>query len=343
MSARWFFALLGLVNGCAETPRAPRLDASPARPGVAAAQHALTAPQPPSAAPSFEAHPPEQATAVPKLQLELRQELTVRVSSIALGEGSRIAVLADPPYVGDARGLHALPLPSSFRPKSAENDELGIFWGRDNEPRIMGTRRSSAGETPVYLRHTSAGWRDGRDEVGQLGSATRGGLWGVLGSWTPSSCVARALSASSSARAAGRSPQPGRRRASSSFETALCGGSTRRASPRSTPTAGRSRCPHRLGPSPKFSGRSRVKPGLAQTASCFTTSAARGLRRARPSRDRPRFGVCARIRFGSSARVASRTSMAVFGELRLACLRCAPFRVVATLTCGLPAILAFSG
>jgi len=125
------------------------------------------------------------ALASPALELATDQVLTVAVTSIALGEGSRIAVLADPPYLGDARGLRALPLPNGLRPKSEQRDQAQIFFGRDNEPRIMGARRSSAGEAPIYFRHTNAGWRDGREEIGQLGSATAGGLWGVLGNADP--------------------------------------------------------------------------------------------------------------------------------------------------------------
>jgi hypothetical protein len=117
--------------------------------------------------------------------LEIVQVLTTKVTSIALGEGSRIAVLADPPQVGDARGLHSLPLPASLHAKSGDVEEAGIFFGRDNEPRIMGSRRSSSGESAIYWRHVATGWRDGREEIGQLGGTTRGGLWGVLGASDP--------------------------------------------------------------------------------------------------------------------------------------------------------------
>jgi len=64
-------------------------------------------------------------------------------------------------------------------------DELGIFFGRDNEPRIMGTRRTEKGEQAVYLRHLSNGWRDGREEIGRLAAPAAGGLWGVLGTADP--------------------------------------------------------------------------------------------------------------------------------------------------------------
>jgi len=94
-------------------------------------------------------------------------------------------VLADQPYVGDVRGLRPLPLPAPLLPKASEVDQLGIFFGRDNEPRIMGTRRAAQGERAVYLRHMASGWRDGREEIGSLGGPAPGGLWGVLGSADP--------------------------------------------------------------------------------------------------------------------------------------------------------------
>ena len=130
--------------------------------------------------------PPATITAAPApLDAHFERELTAQVSSIALGEGTRIAVLADVPYVGDARGLHALPLPSPLRARSDQTDEMRIFFGRDKEPRLMGSRRSPAGEASIYWRHTTSGWKDGREEIGQLGGSTRGGLWGVLGSADP--------------------------------------------------------------------------------------------------------------------------------------------------------------
>ena len=134
-----------------------------------------------STAPQITAPP----SLVSPLKLKLTQLLAVPVNAIALGEGTRIAVLADTPYVGDARGLRPLPLPAPLRPKAGEVDQLGIFFGRDNEPRIMGSRRGEKGERAVYLRHLPNGWRDGREEIGQLGGPAPGGLWGVLGSADP--------------------------------------------------------------------------------------------------------------------------------------------------------------
>ncbi len=131
------------------------------------------------------AEPPAAANPLPALNVAVEQVLDVPVTGIALGDGTRIAVLADPPRVGDRRGLHPLPLPSGLRAKPGENERLGIYFGRDNEPRIMGQRQTSAGEAAIYFRHLPNGWRDGREEIGQLGGTTRGALWGVLGGADP--------------------------------------------------------------------------------------------------------------------------------------------------------------
>ena len=172
--------VLVFAAGCsthAISPSAASTSAAPLPPPTASAVPAPSpVPVPIAAAPA----PRNDA-----LKLEVVQLLSTAVTSIALGEGSRIAVLADPPQIGDARGLHGVPLPDALRAKPGEADEARIFFGRDNEPRIMGSRRSSSGENAIYWRHSPNGWRDGREEIGQLGGTTRGGLWGVLGNSDP--------------------------------------------------------------------------------------------------------------------------------------------------------------
>jgi hypothetical protein len=171
------------VVGCAAARQAPAPQR--AAPAVSVATGAASPPTrgaPVAASPAASSQLPSSPAAV---GLKVTQLLSVPVSAIALGEGRRIAVLADTPYVGDTRGLRPLPLPTTLGPKTGEVDQLGIFFGRDNEPRIMGTRRGEKGERAVYLRHLPSGWRDGREEIGQLGGAAPGGLWGVLGSADP--------------------------------------------------------------------------------------------------------------------------------------------------------------
>lgn len=129
--------------------------------------------------------PPGRAPASFALSVSLEQVLTVSVTALALGEGTRIAVLADQPWLGDARGLSPKPLPPALRGHPGQVDAVDIFYGRDNEPRILGTRRDDAGERPIYLRHVASGWRDGREEIGRLGEPGGGALWGVLGAVDP--------------------------------------------------------------------------------------------------------------------------------------------------------------
>jgi hypothetical protein len=165
---------------CAAPQKAAPIQRAPL---VASAATPPSASAPPANSNSVTAVPAAPPPA--PLELTLTQLLSVPVDAIALGEGTRIAVLADSPYVGDARGLRPLPLPVGLRPKASERDDLGIFFGRDNEPRIMGTRYGEKGERAVYLRHLPNGWRDGREEIGQLGGAAASGLWGVLGAADP--------------------------------------------------------------------------------------------------------------------------------------------------------------
>ena len=182
MTPRLAGALLALVAGCAGASPAASVAKETSRSADVPAR-AVVAPSVASALPLPSALVPSAAPA--PLKLDVVQVLSVPVSAIALGEGTRIAVLADTPYVGDARGLRPLPIPSALRAKADEVEQLGIFFGRDNEPRIMGSRRSSKGETAVYWRHLPTGWRDGREEIGQLAGPVAGGLWGVLGSADP--------------------------------------------------------------------------------------------------------------------------------------------------------------
>ena len=181
MSARAIGALGLVLAGCAAAASAPPARPAPPRPSAGTPLSAT-----PVAVPGAAAKPPVPGPVAPEpLPLEVTQVLTVPVSAIGIGEGTRVAALSETPYVGDARGLHALPLPPALRGKPSDVDQAGIFFGRDNEPRVMGTRRSGSAEMPIYWRHLPNGWRDGREEIGQLGGPVPSGLWGVLGSADP--------------------------------------------------------------------------------------------------------------------------------------------------------------
>jgi len=170
------------VLGCGAHGSQPALAARPAPPNSSGPTQPAAAPA--NSTPASPASPASSATPDP-LPLDVIRELEVPVWSIALAEGGHVAALGTEPYVRKANGFHALPLPQNLIAKASEHDDAAIYFGRDYEPRVMGTRTSAAGEAPIYWRHTERGWRDGREEIGQLGAANRGGLFGELGNLDP--------------------------------------------------------------------------------------------------------------------------------------------------------------
>ena len=181
MNTGHLYALCALLIGCAAARTARETAVS--SPSTSFVIASAVAPAPSTSA----LRPPTTAVPAPAptLDLDVERVLSLPVTGLVLGEGTRVAVLADPPYIGDARGLRPLPLPTALRAKPGEIDHSGIFFGRDNEPRVMGKRLTSSGEAPIYWRHLPNGWRDGREEIGQLGGAKPSGLWGVLGTADP--------------------------------------------------------------------------------------------------------------------------------------------------------------
>ena len=106
MSPRWASALCGIVVACAtvkETPRAPGVESARSGPSTPAPDPTQLTPNAPAVDAAAVIPPPEPEA------LEVSRVLTVPTRSIALGEGTRIAVLADIPYVGDARGSLSRP------------------------------------------------------------------------------------------------------------------------------------------------------------------------------------------------------------------------------------------
>jgi hypothetical protein len=75
-------------------------------------------------------------------------------------------------------GTTARELPA---PKLPAGAAVEIFFGRDNQPRLMGfAPGDGSGEIPVYLRFRHGVFRPEPSELGPLGAA-RGALYGVLG------------------------------------------------------------------------------------------------------------------------------------------------------------------
>ncbi len=82
----------------------------------------------------------------------------------------------------EGKAWQDVPLPEQLRPRSGERDEVRIFFGRDDQPRIMGGRLEGARAAPVYLRRRPpAGWVAERNETGRLLGPPPAPLFGVLG------------------------------------------------------------------------------------------------------------------------------------------------------------------
>jgi hypothetical protein len=97
--------------------------------------------------------------------------------SVAVGTPPRVAS-----FSGDAVTLFeresARELPAPRLPPGAR---VEVFFGRDDQPRLMGFAPGEPGkEAPVYLRFRQGAFRPEPSELGPL-AAPRGALYGVLG------------------------------------------------------------------------------------------------------------------------------------------------------------------
>ncbi len=101
------------------------------------------------------------------------------VRSLAFGKEPRMAVLTDQPHIFDGESWTRRALPAHLSAAEAEREVVEIFFGRDNQPRLMGTRFVGDQTTAVYLRHFSTGWRKEPGELGPLARAKS--LYGLLG------------------------------------------------------------------------------------------------------------------------------------------------------------------
>ncbi|MFO0556027.1 MAG: hypothetical protein U0271_47050 [Polyangiaceae bacterium] len=109
------------------------------------------------------------------------------VTFFITGEGGRLAALTSEqgvvvPYRFESGAWQRLEL--AFKQSTDEPLVAGIYFGRDNRPRLMGFVRSSGKNRMVYLRFKDGKWQDQRKELGSLASESST-LYGVLGEADP--------------------------------------------------------------------------------------------------------------------------------------------------------------
>ncbi|HEX6765829.1 MAG TPA: hypothetical protein VF103_10140 [Polyangiaceae bacterium] len=103
--------------------------------------------------------------------------------SIAAGKPPKVAVLTQGEVlIFDAKGSRRVAVPET----SDETISIEIFFGRDDQPRLMGYRRASdpSRAEPYYRRYKGDRFRPEPSELGPL-AAPDGALYGVLGHADP--------------------------------------------------------------------------------------------------------------------------------------------------------------
>jgi hypothetical protein len=183
-------ALLGatLATGCSGPPAAPPRTAV----GAPGTETPVVAPRP-GASPTVPAtdapatSAPAEAPAPPLCSPDARRASLAPTKFVAIHSGPALsAAVGTPPRaavwsgrsvtVFEGETVRELPAPS-LPPGAA----VELFFGRDNQPRLMGFALGEPGkEVPVYLRFRQGTFRPEPSELGPLG-APRGALYGVLG------------------------------------------------------------------------------------------------------------------------------------------------------------------
>jgi hypothetical protein len=165
-------AALAVFAIACSAPRAPEPGPPPAQP---APQHpAAVSPPPGVAAADGGSTRTPGATAPVSSAFSFQRVLEAPVHSLAFGEKARVAALGDDAWLDRGKGFEKMPKPP--RPTA----EVGIYFGRDNQPRLMGFERAPNGETSVYLRWLKDAWQNGASEIARL-AGVPGPMYGVLG------------------------------------------------------------------------------------------------------------------------------------------------------------------
>ncbi len=178
-------AVIGIalsLAGCGASAGAPSASGSPSSPPATpvrseAAPTASVEPThaPPSVTPRAEPRPPA------KLPFAFTRIEATPVFSAAVGKPPKVAFLArGEAFVFSGKGLERLPAPETRAPELS----VEIFFGRDDQPRLMGHRPAGGRVEPYYRRYKAGRFQQEPSELGPLG-APEGALYGVLGHADP--------------------------------------------------------------------------------------------------------------------------------------------------------------
>src|SRR5262245_43136936 len=172
-------AALGFV-ACASPRSAP--PTPPNLPPMLPAPAPLASNGPPAATSS----PSSAASTTPnpaKLGFEFSRMSDLPVSSAAVGKPPKVAFLsASSVLVFDAKGTTTVAAPET----TSDGGSVDRFFGRDDQPRLMGYRRADGGgrAEPFYRRFKGGRFQPEPSELGPL-AAPEGALYGVLGHADP--------------------------------------------------------------------------------------------------------------------------------------------------------------
>ena len=174
---------VGIALSCSSTRRAPSDAPAPASEARAEPLSVASAANP--ASDTLGASAPASATVSVTLPFTFARVQAIAVSSLATGKPPKIAALgAGEAFVFDGASLSRISVPETLGSELS----VEIFFGRDDQPRLMGYRRTGGTGTgraaPYYRRYKGGRFQPEPSELGPL-AAPEGALYGVLGHADP--------------------------------------------------------------------------------------------------------------------------------------------------------------
>lgn len=129
----------------------------------------------PTATPAMTQVPSASESPTREVSIPFERVLEGGVHSIGFGEKRKAALGYAAAWIEEGGKWTAMPKPP------ADTSGSRIFFGRDDQPRIMG----GANEELVYLRFKNGAWKRGDEEIAGLASAPKLPLYGVIGHADP--------------------------------------------------------------------------------------------------------------------------------------------------------------